>query len=352
MPRPTRRVLLAAAALAPAIALGACSTGPSGSADADATSGGGGTSAAADAFPVTIEHALGETTIESAPTKIATVGWSDQDVVAAFGVVPVGAPAITWGGNDNKSTDWFDAATEAIDPDAEIVRYDDADGVPVDEIAQLSPDLILGVNSGISQEEYDKLAKIAPTVAYAGAPWGTAWEDSVTTVGKALGQSEKAEEIVADIDAQIDEAVAKYPAIKGKSAAWVWFSPTDLSKLTVYGPSDLRPQMLERFGMTTPEAVSSQAKDGAFSFDISAEKAQTLESDILIFYVTKPEEVDALKKDALLGTIPALESDHYIASADNATALTMSSPTPLSLPVALEKFLPKLSDAAQGKPAS
>ena len=34
----------------------------------------------ADAFPVTIEHAFGETTIEEEPTRVATLGWSDQDI--------------------------------------------------------------------------------------------------------------------------------------------------------------------------------------------------------------------------------------------------------------------------------
>ncbi|MEX1909355.1 ABC transporter substrate-binding protein [Janibacter sp. Y6] len=350
MTRLSRRSFVGAVALAPVVALGACSTGPS--EDTAAAGSGASTSAAADAFPVTIEHALGETTIEKAPTKIATVGWSDQDVVASFGVVPVGAPAITWGGNKDKSTDWFDAAVDEIDPDAEIVRYDDADGVPVDEIAKLAPDLVLGVNSGMSQDEYDKLTKIAPTVAYPGAPWGTSWEDSVEFVGKALGQEDKATQITDDLNADIDEAVAKYPEIKGKSAAWIWFTPTDLSTIGVYASTDLRPQMLERFGMTEPDFVTKGSKDGAFSFELSSERSTDVDADLVVFYVEEDGQVEKLKKDPLLGKIPALKDDHYVGSADNATALSMSSPTPLSLPVALEDFLPKLASAAEGKPAS
>jgi iron complex transport system substrate-binding protein len=89
---------LAAATLLVA-ALTGCSTGST-SADA-ASEPTSTTSVDPDAFPVTIEHALGETTIEAEPTRVATLGWTDQDHVLALGVVPVGATKITWGGNDN-----------------------------------------------------------------------------------------------------------------------------------------------------------------------------------------------------------------------------------------------------------
>src|SRR5262245_7020964 len=81
----------------------------------------------ADAFPVTIEHAFGETTIEEEPTRVATLGWTDQDAVLSLGVVPVGATKLTWGGNDAGSSDWFDAKVEELGAEAPV-RYDDADG--------------------------------------------------------------------------------------------------------------------------------------------------------------------------------------------------------------------------------
>ena len=49
------------------------------------------------AFPVTIEHAFSETTIEKAPERVATVGWANHEVPLALGVVPVGISKSTWG---------------------------------------------------------------------------------------------------------------------------------------------------------------------------------------------------------------------------------------------------------------
>lgn len=346
-----RSLVTVAASGAAALALSACSTGPTSQASADpvpSTS----TAVDKDAFPTTVTHAFGETTISAEPKRVATVGWNDADVVVSLGVIPVGATKITWGGNANGSTDWFDAGVTKLDADAEIARYDDTAGVPVEEIAATKPDLILGVNSGITQEDYDKLSKIAPTVAFPGAAWGTSWEDSVTLVGQALGRTTKAAEVTAQTNKAIDDAVAKYPQIKGKSAAWAWFTPTDLSVVSLYTSHDLRPQILRRFGMVDAPTVAALSKgNNQFSANLSAEKSSTLAADALIFYVEKPEEVDTLKKHPLLGQIPALKTDHYVASADNAVALTMSSPSPLSMPVALEEFLPKIASAVDGTPA-
>ena len=129
---------------------------------------------------------FGETTIEAEPTRVATLGWTDQDHALALGVVPVGATKITWGGNEAGSTEWFDAAVEEAGAEAPV-RYDDADGAPIDEVAELAPDLILATNSGITEAEYAKLSKIAPVVAYPEVPGPRDWQTSLEMVGEALG---------------------------------------------------------------------------------------------------------------------------------------------------------------------
>jgi iron complex transport system substrate-binding protein len=332
--------------------LAACSTGATGSTEGggdtpDAT--GGEADATDDAFPATVEHAFGETTIETDPQRVVTVGWSDADVVASLGEVPVGATAITWGGNEAGSTDWFDAAVADLGASTEdITRYDDSDGIPVDEIAALEPDVILGTNSGLTQEDYDTLSKIAPVVAYPEVAWGTPWQDSVELVGQALGRGQEAAEVVDETQAAIDAALEDNPHIEGKSVAWAWFTPADLSTIGLYTSIDLRPQMLREFGMVDAEVVTelSEGTD-AFTANLSAEQADTLDADVLIFYVDDQTQEETLLADPLIGQIPALQDGSYVASSDNVMALPLSSPTPLSIPVALEGFLPMVDEAAQ-----
>lgn len=351
-----RHTLPLALAVSAALALTACSTGPTGGTDATTTAGGtegsASTAGAGDGdtgtFPTTVQHAFGETTIESDPQRVVTVGWTDHEVMAALGEVPVGAVRITWGGNGSGSTDWFDEAVEELGADpADITRYDDADGIPVDEIATMEPDLIIGTNSGMTQEEYDKLSRIAPTVAYPETAWGTPWRESVELVGQAIGRPEQATEAVERTEDAFEATREEYPQLEGTTFAWGWFTPTDLSTVGLYTVSDLRPQFLSELGMVDAPLVEELSEGSeSFSANLSAEQASTLDADVFIFYADDTLGSDAVLDDPLLSQIPALASGAYVASSDQQAALGMSSPTPLSIPVALDTFVPDVAEAA------
>jgi iron complex transport system substrate-binding protein len=61
--------------------------------------------ASADAaFPLTIKHKYGSTTIEKVPERIVTVGLTDHDALLALGVVPVG------------TTEWFGEYPSSVWP--------------------------------------------------------------------------------------------------------------------------------------------------------------------------------------------------------------------------------------------
>lgn len=132
--------------------------------------------------------------------------------------MPVGATKLTWGGNDKGSSDWFDAALSSAGGTAPV-RYDDADGAPIEDIAALAPDLILATNSGITKEDYDKLVKIAPVVAYPEGPWITPWRTSLETIGTAVGRPEKAAEVAAATEQLITDTTAANANLKGTSTA-------------------------------------------------------------------------------------------------------------------------------------
>ena len=329
-----------------AAALAGCSTGSTSGTDAAAepTST---TSVDPDAFPVTIEHALGETTIESEPTRVATLGWTDQDHALALGVVPVGATKITWGGNAGGSTDWFDAGVEEAGVEAPV-RYDDADGAPIDEIAELAPDLILATNSGITEAEYAKLSKIAPVVAYPEAPWTTPWQTSLEMVGEALGRTALAEDVAADTQATIDEAAEANPELQGAELIYGYLAATDLSTVGMYATEDPRVSILRDFGMVDAPAVAEAIKPGEFYGTVSAEQAADLDSDVFITWVDSPDNVETIENDKLLGQIPAIAEGHWYAETDKQDAMASTNPTPLSIPVIVSDFLPHVVEAIEG----
>lgn len=339
-------VASAAAAVVSLAGLAGCSTGPS-----DAASNGtpdAASSADAGAFPVTIEHAFGETTIEEEPQRVATLGWTDHDNALALGVVPVGATKLTWGGNEAGSSDWFDAELEKVGGEAPV-RYDDSDGAPVEEVAKLAPDLILATNSGITEKEYDKLSKIAPVVAYPEAPWVTPWQTSLEMVGEALGRSDLAAEAEEETQAAIDEAKAAHPVLDGTSVIFGYLTTTDLSTIGVYGNEDPRVSVLRDFGMVSPPVVDQVVKKGAFYGTVSAERAASLKSDVLLTYGETDKDLATYADDKLLGRIPALASGHAYAETDKHVGLAVTNPTPLSIPYIIDNFLPHVVEAAEGK---
>lgn len=338
--KPLRHLALLAAAAA---ALSGCSTGSTEENDSTTTT----TKAEADAFPATVEHAFGETTIEAEPKRVVTLGWSDQDIALALGVAPVGAVKITWGGNAQGSTPWYDAELAKLGAEAPT-RYDDADGVPFDDLAKLNPDLILATNSGLTKDDYARLTKLAPTVAYPKVPWGTSWQDSTELVGEALGREEAADDLVEEIEGQVAGSAKAHPALEGKTFVFATFDPKDTSQVGYYTPLDNRPLMLEDLGMRNAPVIE-QLSQGSEEFwkTISAERAATLESDVIAFYGETDKDEQTIASHRLFGQIPAVKSGARVSLVDKTDALTMSAPSPLALPWFLDKIVPQLAEAAE-----
>jgi len=333
-----------AAALLAAATLSACSTG---SAD-DKETPEAASAVDADAFPVTIEHVYGETTIEEEPTRVATLGWSDHDAVLSLGVIPIGSTKLTWGGNDAGSSDWFDAELADLDGD-QPVRYSDADGAPIEEIAELQPDLILATNSAITEKEFAKLSKIAPTVAYPDAPWVTSWQDTLEMVGQALGRNTLADEVEADTEAALEAAREEYPQLQGTSFVFGYLTTADLSTVGIYGRDDNRVRLLEELGLVSAPIVDEVVASGEFYDSLSAERADEVDADVLLTYAETADDLQAFTDDNLVGQIPALAAGHAYAEQDKHVGLAITNPTPLSIPFLIAQYLPHVAEAAQGQ---
>ena len=331
-------------ALAASSLLAGCSTGPADEVSAAEPS----TSSSVDAgaFPVTIHHAYGDTTIEKEPTRIATIGTQDPDNLLALGVVPVGVLTISWGGNANGSTPWFDDKLAEMGATAPT-QYSDADGIPVDDIAKLAPDLILATNSGITQQEYDKLSKIAPVVAYPGDAWTTTWQQSLEMDGQALGREALAKQVEQQTEQAIDDAKTTYPVLAGKTFIWGALSTADLSSISYYTPEDARPLFLTELGMENAPIIEKLSKKGQFYGTVSAERAADLRSDVMLSYAEKDSDAQTYTDDPLVGQIPAIKAGHLATFLANPVALSGTIPTPLSIPYAIAHFVPKIAAALQ-----
>lgn len=327
--------ILAVAALA--FGLTACASSDD---ESDSTSGSGGD------FPVTVEHAYGSTEIESEPKRVATVAWSNQDTSLALGVVPVGMPKATYGDDDTDGLHpWVKDAIDELGGEVPAM-YDETDGIDAAAVAKAEPDLILAANSGLTQEEYDTLSKIAPTVAFPDKAWGTTWRQAIELTGDALGKADEADALIADLEKQIEDATAKRPEIEGKTAVMSWIDPSDLSKVGYYTAHDTRASFLNDLGFETPEFVDASKDSDQFFLEISAEKADELNgADVFVGY----GDAAALKKvqaDPLLGKVTAFERGSTALLKDNTPLAAAVSPSALSIPWMLDEYVTLLADAA------
>ncbi|WAP52276.1 ABC transporter substrate-binding protein [Arthrobacter sp. ATA002] len=338
------RIRRAAAVAAVAVlSLSACSTGSTGG----GSEAGGNSAAAADAFPVTIEHAYGETTIDSAPERVAAVAWSNADAALALGVVPVGMPTIEYGGNERGTTPWIDGALDELgapigSADAPA-QYSEADGIAFDDVAATNPDVILAAFSGLSQEDYDKLSRIAPVVAYPEAQWGTPWQETIAMTGDALGLSGKADELIAETEQSIRDTAAEYPELEGKTFIYGNLAPANTS---IYTGLDNRPKFLTELGMVQAPVVEENAPGGEFFYPWADENANQLESDIFVTWVLDDAAAAALTTDPLLGQIPAVKNGGLVADSNAERVFAVSAISVLSIPYALDNVVPMIAEAA------
>jgi iron complex transport system substrate-binding protein len=295
------------------------------------------------AFPVTIPHVYGETTIEAAPERIVTVSWINQDAVIALGTIPVGMPYVDWGGDGEGFLPWTRAA---IGDNPLPTLYDDAAGLPFEQIVGLDPDAVIGVYSGMTQDEYDTLSQIAPTVAYPKTPFGTSWEETTRTVGQILGKSAEAEALVQETIGKVQEAGAGYPQLQGKTFAYG--SPSETG-MYIYTTVDARVQLLSQLGMEPSAFVQSLPvgdDQSAFYVDISSERLNEIDADILILWFGTQEAADAVADMPTMQGVAAYTNGAYVPIVGETDVMAVSAPSPLSIPYIIDTYVPELAAAA------
>jgi iron complex transport system substrate-binding protein len=322
--RPRRAALALAAVLAGSLT--ACGESSGDEPAATATGGSG-------AWPVRIEHAFGETTIDEEPQRVVTVGFNEADFALALGVTPVGVRDYL--GYDHADRPW----ASGLLPGEPLPTVGDEE-IDVEAVAALEPDLILGVYSFMDEDTYGLLSQIAPTVAESAdfPTGGTPWQEQTRMTGRALGAADEAEALVGEVEERIAAAVEANPSFAGAVV------PVDY----VFGgghyvleETDLRRRFFADLGLAAPPTAG----------ELSPELVGELDRDALV--VVGVQEQDALA-DPLLAALPVVAEDRTLFlgdfTQDFSAALGFSSP--LSIPFALDVAVPRLAQALDGDPAT
>ncbi|WP_432519218.1 ABC transporter substrate-binding protein [Kineococcus sp. SYSU DK006] len=337
-----RRSLLAALAASGALTTLAACGGEDGSSDAGSTSRAGTPAAAGDgAFPVTIEHKLGSTTIESAPTRVVTVGYNEEDFVLALGVTPVGART-PLGSYDATRRPW------AVDllPAGGIPSVGQSE-LNFETIASLQPDLIIGAYAYLEQADYDKLSAIAPTVGDvipagegADSTAAASWQEELQVIGRALGKADEASALTQDVEGDFQDAVDAHPEFTGKTVSVVLYNQGYYQ----LDSADPRGDFFLQFGFDENPSTSA---DGG----LSEEQVVELDTDVLVVLGQSAQEFAANPVAAGLAVVTEGRTV-YVPTFDSDFAGALGNSSPLSLPYAVEQAVPALAAAADGDPGT
>ncbi|MFD6165127.1 iron-siderophore ABC transporter substrate-binding protein [Oerskovia sp. NPDC060287] len=344
--RRARRTALAATLVAGALALTACASSTDAGASADETPA---PVAADGSFPVTIDSALGEAVIEKAPERVVTLGMGSAETAIALGVTPVGIEEYPWGSDDTGYLPWIHEALEA-EGESLPVQFTGGTEIDVDAILELEPDLILAPWSGITQDQFDILTDIAPTVAYPDLPWSINWDEQIETIATALGQPDAAQELIDGIEDQFADSKEAHPEYADVTFSYVY--TTGPGSLGVFLPDEQRVAMVRGLGLTVdPVAETFDETEGTDSALIGLENADKLAgSDLLFTFYSDEQTRQEIEAQPLYAAIPAIAKGALVTSSDQPFVTGSSIINPLTVPWALDRYVPMI-DAAIAKSA-
>lgn len=315
---------LVSVALGVAVALAACGGGDD---DAEPAAG----PASGDAATVTVDHMFGSTEITGVPERVVTIDLPWTDVMLAMGVEPVGYSVDPFMPESGVPWQQLPAGAEPLSLD---------DGPPIEQIAQLQPDLIVGTFSVTDQATYEQLSGIAPTIPGLDERQVTAWQDLVRTAGDVLGEPERAAEIVAGVDDEVAALAEELPGLAGRTFALAQYVVGD-SMYIVADEQDGSSVFFQQLGMTMYGPVREEGEaTGDARVNVSTERSDLLRADLLVFLVNGGDESD-------LADIPGFDQlPGTVAVLDYPTIVGLNTPSPLSVPYSLERLRPYLEEAA------
>lgn len=280
---------------------------------------------------VTVKHMFGETKVPAPPKRVVSAGFTDQDDLLAVGVVPI---AVTnwWGDQPFGVWPWALPKLGGAQPEV----LDLANGIQIDRIAALKPDLIVATNAGVDRDTYDKLSEIAPTIPQSGQDaFFEPWKDQAATIGQAVFKFDEMAALVKAVDDKFTEIAKNNPQFAGKKALLLEGAIVDDS-VHVVTPG-WRSDFLTQMGLSIPDTGGSAITRDKMASALNG-------TDVLIWTTESDDQQAALLADPTVAKLDAtIRNRNVFTGKDLAGAIAFASP--LSYPVVADQLTPALANA-------
>lgn len=313
-----RRTLAVGLVVIVAAATAACGTDDSDDGAAAAAGGDG-------AYPVTLSTRYGEVTIPAPPQRIVALSATTADEVISLGAQPAAVAA-----DPGTLAEWYPWMVDALDGvvDAELVAP--SGELNVEAIAATRPDVIIAQTWQVNDRAvFDQLSDIAPVVIPDSTAVNVDWDERLRTAAAALGATERADALIADLEDEFAAVGATVPDISSKTYQLVRADPDGFG----FGNGSV----LELFGLK-PAANQDNTQNGP---SLSKERTSELDADVLGVWAQTAELRAGLDRDPLFQALPAVKGG-TVFYPDIALANAVNTPAPMALRWAKDRLAPTI----------
>ncbi|MFV0373546.1 ABC transporter substrate-binding protein [Microbacterium sp.] len=289
-------------------------TGCASATDEDTTAGGDDKTAAAEtAFPVTLDNCGFDVVMESEPERIVLVNNDGLSNLEALGVVD----RIVGLTQKPQEGVFLDETYDALES-SNLLSAEIKDGggsvVSVESVLAVEPDLVFAPDSAVDRAALEAagIAMFSPSAfcedlpeAYqAGASFDLVW-DEVRSYGALVGESALAEEIIADAEDVIEQAVPEEQL--GKGAA-IYVSASGV--LWLYGSGSMVTPVFDAVGLSNVYSDESERV-----FEVTAEDliARDPETVVLLYSMDNEQDViDMFAENPAVAELSAVTSGRIV----------------------------------------
>lgn len=282
-----------------------------------------------------VEHELGVSEVPAVPTRVVTLGDTPElGSLLALGLAPAATGYTPFEGD--ALVPWV-AETVAADVERFLVPGGE---VPVERVAALGPDLILG-DASFVEAVLPQLSAVAPVVAVPSA--GPDWERVLRLTAEAVGRADRVDAVVADSRAQVAAAAATVPQ-RGEVTVALLYGYAE--EIDLVGPQSQYGQLLAEMGIAL--APSVQDVEG-FSRVVSVEELGTVaDADVLLVGSFVGSQTDALVASPTFAALPQVAAGRA-ARLDHPATRAGYLPDPLSRTYAARGIAEALGAALAGR---
>jgi iron complex transport system substrate-binding protein len=293
--------------------------------------------AAPNSSGVTVTHAFGTTFVPAPPRRVVSAGFTEHDDLLALGVIPIATTE--WFGDEPYAVwPWAQSRLGAAQPTVLSLK----NGIEVDRITVLKPDLIVATNAGVDASTYQQLSAIAPTIPQSGpAPFFEPWKDQANAIAQAVFQAQAMTSLIADIDAKFTGVAKSYPQFQGKKILSLQGS-TYWENSAIAATPGWKTEWLTQMGFIIPNEINAFARvnDDRAYIPLDQIGPALGVADVLLWRTESDADVAALLANP---AIAAFGNRNVFTNKVQAGAIAFTSP--LSFPMVADQLPPMLANA-------